>query len=707
MNINDLTTKLPKEIVESASKRGISILTPPQENAVSEGLLDGKSLVIASPTASGKTLIAEMAMVRSVIWGMKKAVYVAPMRALVREKYLEFKEAYPFLKSAMSIGDLDSLDRWLEEFDIIFVSTEKFDSLIRHGLGWLEQIGCVVIDEVHMIGDQGRGPTLEILISKLKRMSSSAQLVALSATVGNAKEIADWLCAGIVESDFRPVPLEKGIEFNGTVQYDSGREEKLDSQNKLAEVRVVEDTLRKGKQAIVFYSTKRNAEAGAERLSKTISKSLSNEDAESLKGIGGEVLEVLSKPTLQCERLAKVIAGGAAFHHSGLVNEQRNMVEDSFKSNKIKVICATTTLGLGINLPAHTVLVRDTFRYGEFGSSRIGVNEVTQLFGRAGRPRYDRYGRALLIAQSRSVAEELYERYLVSGLEPVNSSLGILPILRTHILAFVATGFLTSKEAMLDFLNTTFYGHQYSNSSEMRTIIERILDELEAWGFVSKRGSVFSPTRIGERISELYIDPLSARWIMRFIPKITDEISVLYMVSNTVEMKPHVRPNEDAVEKFVSYQDLFSDIANDPDSDGLMEYDPVKPFATALMLNDWINEKAEREVIKSYRTTPGALFSKVSNADWMLYASTEMAKLMKINARKLLETRIRVKYGIKKELLDLIRLEQVGRVRARAMYDNGIKSVSDLRDPKSEATVKRLFGNEIAAKILAQVPGLK
>ena len=148
-------------------------------------------------------------------------------------------------------------------------------------------------------------------------------------------------------------------------------------------------------------------------------------------------------------------------------------------------------------------------------------------------------------------------------------------------------------------------------------------------------------------------------------------------------------------------------MANDPDSDGLMEYDPVKPFATALMLDDWINEKAEREVIKSYRTTPGALFSKVSNADWMLYASTEMAKLMKINAKKLLETRIRVKYGIKKELLDLIRLEQVGRVRARAMYDNGIKSVSDLRDPKSEAVVKRLFGNEIAAKIMAQVPGLK
>ena len=452
MNINDLAGKLPNEAIESISNRGISKLTPPQENAIRDGLLTNKNFVIAAPTASGKTLIAEMAMIKTIIWDRKKAVYVAPMRALVREKYEEFKKEYPFLKIAMSVGDLDSLDRWLEEYDIVFVSTEKFDSLIRHGLHWLESIGCVVIDELHMIGDPSRGPTLEILISKLKRISTGAQIISLSATIGNAKELAEWLDAVLIESDYRPVPLEKGIELNGVTQYDSGREEKMDSTSSMAEIRIVEDTLKKGKQIIIFYSTKRNAEAGAEKLSKIVSRHLTIGERDSLSKTSTEVLNVLGKPTAQCEKEAKAILAGAAFHHSGLVNEQRSMVEEAFKSNKLKVICSTTTLGYGVNLPAHTVLVRDTFRYGEYGSNYIGINDITQLFGRAGRPKYDKTGRAFLIAHSKPEAQDLYNRYILSDLEPISSSLGIQPILRTHILAFVATKFLTSEESMLDFL---------------------------------------------------------------------------------------------------------------------------------------------------------------------------------------------------------------------------------------------------------------
>ncbi|MDE1768312.1 MAG: DEAD/DEAH box helicase [Candidatus Micrarchaeota archaeon] len=703
MDINDLVGKLPNEAIESMTNRGIITLTPPQENSVKEGLLTNKSFVIAAPTASGKTLIAEMAMVKSVIWDRKKAVYVAPMRALVREKYTEFKAAYPFLKIAMSVGDLDSLDRWLEEYDIILVSTEKFDSLIRHGLHWLGSIGCVVIDEVHMIGEPGRGPTLEILISKLKRMSSDAQIICLSATIGNTKELAGWLRSELIESDYRPVPLEKGIELNGAAQYDSGKEEKLDSHSKIPEIRIIEDTIRKGKQAIIFYSTKRNAEAGAERLSKDIGRHLSKEEKEDLSKISAEVLDALSKPTAQCEKEAKAILGGAAFHHSGLVNEQRSLIEDAFRAGKLKVVCSTTTLGLGVNLPAHTVVVRDTFRYGESGSEYIGINEITQLFGRAGRPKYDKTGRALLIAQSKPEAVDLYNRYILSDLDPITSNLGILPILRTHILAFVATKFLTSEESMQDFLNTTFYGYQYANSSELKMIIASILKELYEWGFVEKRGSIYKATAIGERVSELYIDPLSARWILDALPKIKDDKSILFMISNTLEMRPYVKATEDANEEFLNYHYMLEGTVSSYEADEFAIYDPVKPFSTALMLNDWIEEKTEKDIIKAYRTTPGALFTKVSNADWLLYASTELAKLVRINTLRLLEARIRVKYGVKKELLDLIRLEQVGRVRARLMHEKGIRSVADLRKKESESLVIEMFGNEIAGKILSQV----
>ncbi|MDE1828674.1 MAG: DEAD/DEAH box helicase, partial [Candidatus Micrarchaeota archaeon] len=152
----------------------------------------------------------------SIIGRGKKAVYIAPMRALASEKFNDFRAAYPYLKTAMSIGDLDSNDPWLSSYDMLFFSTEKFDSLMRHGINWLANIGCIVFDEVHMIGDQSRGPTLELLITKLANICN-AQIVALSATIGNAKEIAKWLGAELVQSEYRPVKLTKGIMFDGKV----------------------------------------------------------------------------------------------------------------------------------------------------------------------------------------------------------------------------------------------------------------------------------------------------------------------------------------------------------------------------------------------------------------------------------------------------------------------------------------------------------
>ncbi len=704
MHIKDLVGKVPKEVLESLDRRGITELTPPQRLAMEYGLTGGKNFVVAAPTASGKTLIAEIAMLKAVLWDRKKAVYIAPMRALVREKYTEFKKEYPYLKIAMSIGDLDSLDRWLEDYDIILASTEKFDSLIRHGLGWLESIGCIVVDEVHMLDDHGRGPTLEILVSKLKRMCSGAQILALSATIGNSKELAEWMGAELIESDYRPVLLERGIETNGKVAYDTGREEELGSSNKIPELRITEDTLGKKKQIIIFYSTKRNAESGAERLSGVVAKSLSESDREFLEKLSGRVLKVLGRPTLQCEKLAKAILCGVAFHHSGLVNEQREMVEEAFKENRLKAVCSTTTLGLGVNLPAHTVLVRDVVRYGEgTGSEYIGINEVTQLFGRAGRPKYDKEGRALLIARTKGDAQDLYNRYILSDLDPITSKLGVLPVLRTHVLAFVATRFLTSDESILDFMGSTFYGYQYADQRQLAKIMEAVLEELMEWQFIEKKGSVYNATRIGHRVSELYIDPLSAKWMLDSIPRITDDISILFMICNTIEMRPYVRTTPEAEERYFDYQSMVDNSIARYNQDEPIYYDPVKPFSTALMMNDWIGEKAEREIMKDYRTTPGALFTKVTNADWLLYAGMELAKLSRQNSVKLLEMRIRVKYGIRKELMDLIRLEQVGRVRARMMYNNGIKKAGDIRKKESQDAMRTMFGKEIAKRIIEQI----
>ncbi len=699
MKTSDLERKLPAEAIESISKRGIAELTPPQAMSIEKGLLSGKHMLVAAPTASGKTLIAEMAMLKAVIWERRKAVYVAPMRALVTEKFNDLKKDYPYLKVAMSIGDLDSLDEWLDKYDVVFVSTEKLDSLIRHGLDWLDSVGVFIFDEVHMLDDVSRGPTLEILMTKLKRLSPHAQVIALSATIGNAKEISKWLGAELVASDYRPVPLRKGIIVDGKILLGKDEEERLGGSNRIAELRATEDTLQRGKQLIIFYATRRNAESGAEKAAAVVGKALKPEEKESLKKLSEEILNALDKPTLQCERLARQVENGVAFHHSGLVNKQRNLIEEAFRDGRLKAICATTTLGYGVNLPAHTVVVRDTSRYsGEEGSQKIGVNEVLQLFGRAGRPKYDKEGRALLIAKSVDEADFLQKMYIDSKPEEITSKLGVLPVLRTHILAFVASGFLTRSDSMLGFLSETFYGFQYSDRGGIAQILDDILAELEEWKFVERNGGAYRATKIGAKVSELYIDPVSAKWILDSIPKVDDEVSGLFMMTNTQEMRPYSKVTEEAELEMHKYYPMLK-------QPGDLEsyYEPERPFSTALMLRDWISERSEAELLKKYGETPGSLYTKLSNADWLAYSSMELAKLMKARYTTLLELRVRLRYGIKKELLDLIRLEQVGRVRARMMYAAGITKVSELRKEGAEQKLERLFGKEIAKKIYGQV----
>ena len=703
MEVLALKGRVPNEIIESLTQRGIKRFTPPQSAAIDEGLLEGRNMVVAAPTASGKTLIAEIAIMNAILSRGRKAVYIAPMRALVTEKYEDFKKAYPYIKSAMSIGDMDSNDPWLSKFELVFLSTEKFDSLIRHGIDWLNEIGCIVFDEVHMIGDQSRGPTLELLITKLKS-TVEAQIIALSATIGNSDEIAEWLDAKLVTSDYRPVVLKKGVLNNDQIIYvtESGtNSEKVRSEAKIPELKVIEDTLSRNKQALVFYSTKRNAEAGSVRIADFIERRLDEKSKNELDEVADNVLNVLQKPTEQCRKLASVIRKGAAFHHSGLLNQQRWYIEDAFRRNTIKVLCATTTLSLGINAPAHTVLVRDTSRYNSgYGSERLGVNEVLQLFGRAGRPGYDTEGRALLLAKNRENATELIRRYMKSSPEPVDSSLGIAPILRTHILAFIAEDFLNSLDSMREFLAKTFYGYQYGNIRHINDVLEDVLVSLEKWEFIRLDGNHYTATRLGRRISELYIDPLSAKWIIESLDGKLDAVGILYTIANTLEMRPYVRATEEAESMYVHYRHMNKSIVMDYEESEMGYYDPIGAFSTALMLNDWISEISEDELIKRYSTTPGGIYSKLTIADWISYAAVEIAKILKVSPRDINDVRVRLRYGIKDELLDLVRLQQIGRVRARALYNNGIRSVAELRENRRR--VEAIIGKEVAEKVFEQ-----
>ena len=259
---------LPDKLLALLKSEGIVHLNPPQIDAVKKGLLDGKNLVIAAPTASGKTLIAEIAILKNYVEG-GKSVYLVPLKALASEKYNDFSKYKKLgMKIAIATGDLDEGDAWLGGYDLIILSNEKMDSLLRHGATWTKDISLIVSDEIHLIDDPSRGPTLEVVLTQLAGIAK-AQIIALSATIENCKEIAEWLSAGLVKSDYRPVKLHKGIMWPDGEKYKvhfTGRKFSIEGGNDIDAALCI-DTIGKGKQMLVFVSTRRSAEAAAEKLS--------------------------------------------------------------------------------------------------------------------------------------------------------------------------------------------------------------------------------------------------------------------------------------------------------------------------------------------------------------------------------------------------------------------------------------------------------
>ena len=219
MDLKSIKNSIPNELYEILEKE-IKDLRPAQEKSVKKGLLEGRNLLVCTPTASGKTLIAELAALKSIVEDKGKAVYIVPLKALAFEKYRDFKRRYDKIaKIALSVGDTDSSDPYLADYDLIVTTSEKLDSLIRHNAPWLAKIATIVVDEIHLLNDPERGPTLEILLTILNKLLKNVQIIALSATIGNAEELAEWLNADLVVDDWRPVKLHKGIYYEGKIDF--------------------------------------------------------------------------------------------------------------------------------------------------------------------------------------------------------------------------------------------------------------------------------------------------------------------------------------------------------------------------------------------------------------------------------------------------------------------------------------------------------
>ncbi len=702
MEVEELSEELPEKFIERLKSCGITELNPMQAEAVERGLLEGINMVVSSPTASGKTLLAILASAGTLFKTGGKVVYLAPLRALASEKFEEFKEIFEgMFKVAISTGDYDSTDSWLEDYDIIILTFEKADSLMRHKAKWIEKVSLVIADEIHLLNDPERGPTLEVVLTRFKELNP--QILALSATIKNAEEIALWLNAEVLKSNYRPVKLKEGVLLGKKIRF-INEEQELESRQGFEEG-VVEDTLKKGKQILIFVSTRKNAEALAERLAKVTQAFLSQEEKSMLKKLAEKVKNVLETPTTQCKKLAGFIESGVAFHHAGLVAKQRMLVEKAFRENLLKVIVATPTLAAGVNLPAFRVLIRDVKRfYPGYGALFIPVLEYQQMAGRAGRPKYDKEGQALILARTERAARELFERYVLGEPEEIYSKLALEPVLRAHILALIASCEKTNENELFDFLEETFYAYQYGDASRICDMSARIIEELIQWGFVVKINENLHATRLGKRVSDLYIDPESGFKIINALQKFeASEFGLLHLICSLREMRPLLTVKNS---EYREIQELAFKKADKLmiDSKSYLYLDEfLEAFKTALMLEHWINEASEEYIYEKFSVTPGELYARIEIADWLLYAVSELGLLVGVDIRESVKKlRLRLKYGVKEELLELVSVRGIGRARARKLWNFGIRTIKDLRSVSKEKLAK-IIGEKTAEKVIESV----
>jgi len=702
-------------------------LYPPQELALSKGVMNGNNVLVTTPTSSGKTLIGLMGMINILNKG-KKVVYLTPLKALATEKFNEFKVITDLscfrnrrVNIGISTGDYDSSGSELVDKDVIILTNEKMDSILRHDPNWIYDVGLFIIDEIHLLTERERGPTLEIILTKIKLMPQKPQIIGISATVSNSDEVAEWLTCEPIQSNWRPTELIEGVYNYGKVTMNDGMNYDIenigisDNSNSGITSLAMDSITNDGGQSLVFAETRKRTVSLAKKTSEIVAKILDKNSIKLAQKTGVEILKEGDDTELN-RTLSSTVAKGVGFHHAGLGAKSRQIVEKAFRNGIVKILFATPTLAAGVNLPARRVIITSIFRYDyQYGGNvPMSVLQYKQICGRAGRPAYDKYGEAIIIADSRTNPEDLYNHFVLGVPEPIVSQLMDERALRVHVLGVIASKPKMFKSELLYFFEQTFLS-KYQGNQIISFEIESLLTYLSDEKLIILRNDLLIATKFGKRISLLYIDPKTGIQFKNNLDTYSGNkhnihdinsnkhennvINFLYWICDCYDFYPKLTLRQNETEYF---QRLFQ--KHKLGSYGLSNIDYT--LKNLVILLEWIDESSEANLNEKIGVEPGDLHRMVETTYWLLYCLYEIAKL--IERKDLLPEinilRLRIRHGVKSELIPLIQLEGIGRIRARSLYRAGITDVAMI-EKISESKLGSIpkIGVKLARKLKSQI----
>ena len=676
----------------------IKELNPAQKAVLDSGLLENKSnYIIAIPTASGKTLLGVIAALNTILNG-GKVVYAAPLISIQNEKLAEFKK---FEKFGIKVG------KHPKSSDFSVMVFESFDAITRFSWNNLREIDLLIIDEFHMIGEYSRGPRIECALTRSKIINPALRIIALSATLKNMDELASWLDAEIVEHDYRPVPLYKDV----LITEEMGVKNKND-----VVLKVLNESIEDSSQILVFVSTRRFTEALANYISGKVKKKIPRDKKLAFRNVAQKILDVPrkrgSRPTSVCLKLAECIENGIAFHHAGLFDKQREIIENEFREGNLYMITATPSLMYGVNLPSKNVVIRDYTRWTSRGPQSIPVFDYEQMSGRAGRPGYDTEGYSYLVAKSMDEGYNLKDHYVYGEIELTSSKLiENKDAVFRQIISQVASSLAKTPQEITEFFSKTFYGYQMNCNDffgalavdTMEYEINNALEFLIQNGIIQLTPEGLKTTDFGNLIARSNYTVETAVRLKEYAKRASDLdiYQLIYDISRTPDM-PKIsfksrKSKEPVMDKLNEYGIFACDISNDE--------------ATTAALLEWINERSEYGIENAFNVYAATTRRAAYEASRMVKFFKEICHVLDNYSYSgdLDKLSARLYYGVRDDIIPLVvSVKRLGRKRARALVDafgSDLSYVSEKElvkiegiGPKTAESIINKFGKGRLAK---------
>ena len=749
-----LGLNLPQNVESKLLNRRITELWTPQAEAIEKGLLIGKNIVYSTEVATGKSLLAYLVASRASI--PQKVIYIVPTRTLADEAFRTLKDIVHSSRAPVAISTRERAkqDDELNQFAVIVATYEKFDALLRRKKIDEANIYCLIADEVHFISSMGRGIPLEFTLTRMKSKTDvDPQIIALSGMINkkDAVQLSSWLEASLVHSDWKPVDLDEMIFYDGRLYHKEGNIEQIPvkplttlpklRQRIAATSRLVRDTIVKDGQCMVIVRSRKDAEEIAEHISKYLGstqffdpdlRALLGPDTKGQISIDKAERERLireiqnSEPELPicAKKLSGFLSNGVAYHHAGLPPKYREIVERAIRKRLAKVLVATTTFEVGVNLPVTRVIFLNI--------GNMKVRTYRNLAGRAGRPQFDIKGESVIIALTEIELQRLRNKYFFSENEPLESSVQNFMkrrpspryAIQSQILGAALGRDTMNFASLMNFLKQSWFWTRADDQDKEK--FKKYID-IELWNLSSNYGLIvlgedkeeIKITSTGKVASEIMLSPFSTVNLIdnarRIFAGKYDEESLVILLLSLVGIPDEMRENDSTIKR-VKVPRKFHIISrileqNPAFSEPKERIELCPQYGTILWY--WINSVPTEDILKKCNLDPSAdaaLLEETlpNDAYWVLTTLAlipgSVSKITREQRDLVVKLAIDCKFGssdpITHELLSL-GLKHIGRntaIKLAKYMRQKKKSINQLTEsdflqlfPENQESAKLLF----------------